>query len=434
MNTRALRVAAIRKAVPRGWIGPVALALLAYAGAIKNSPLLAWVPIDLTMLLAVIVVAAILHSGLSLGPPPPSIVWPLSLFAIFLLGAFNPQLSGYPFSKILALFTFTAVAVIAPFFLLRTEDQRRLFVGTLAALALSVAVVIFVSPGAVGSSTNVVTLEGTNTISTARMLATGVVIFIILAMVGGSRTQRRLGYGVLGAGLVLSALSTGSRGPFLAVGIAVFAIIVSAPALRANRLPALLTSGLLVIVALLAASASGGDGVSRVFGLLSGGVDNSVRVRGIFLGEAIGKVAETPLGIGWGNFIQLSDMSLYAKGGDRLYPHNLIVEITLEAGWIAGVVVTVFMVASILRARRAAATPVPAVLFGLLIFAVVNALTSGDVNDNRSMWMLLSAAWVVPLPPAQRLYADLHPALRGSYRLLARDLGSLPLNAPLSAR
>jgi hypothetical protein len=434
LNTRGARLATIRQGLPAGWIGPVALALLAYAGAIKNSPLLAWVPLDLTIILAVLIAAAILHSCLTLGPPPPTVIWPLSLFAIFLLGAFDPQFSGYPFSKVMALFTFTAVAVIAPFFLLRTEVQRRLFVGTLATLALSVAVTIFVKPGVVGSSSNVVTLEGTNTISTARMLATGIVIFVALAMVGSGRTQRRLGYGALGGALVLSALSTGSRGPFLAVGIAVFAIIVGAPALRSNRLPALLTSGLLALVALLAASAAGGDGVSRVFGLLSGGVDNSVRVRGIFLSEALDKIAETPFGIGWGNFIQLSDMSLYAKGGDRLYPHNVIVETTLEAGWIAGVVVTAFMIASIVRASRAATSPVPTVVFGLLLFAVVNALTSGDVNDNRSLWMLLSAAWVVPSLSATTPRSGLHPALEHSGRPFTQELGALPSGATYSGR
>ena len=31
-----------------------------------------------------------------------------------------------------------------------------------------------------------------------------------------------------------------------------------------------------------------------------------------------------------------------------------------------------------------------------LVFAFVNAMVSGDVNDNRLLWMLLSAGWVIP--------------------------------------
>ena len=401
-----------RRPLPRGWIGPVALALLAYAGAIKNSPLLAWVPLDLTLLFALVVVGSIVISGLSQGAPPLTIALPLGLLATFLLGAFDPQLFGYPLSKVLALFTFTLLSIVAPFFLLRTDDQRRVFVGAFATLALAVAIIIFVRPGVVSASSQVVTLEGTNTISTARMLATGVVIFVLLAMVTAKSTRRPVVFGMLGAALVLSTLSTGSRGPFLAIGVAIFGIIVAAPALKAHRVRSLLASGMVAIIAFFVASVGASDGVSRVLGLLSGGVDNSVRVRVLFLTEAVRKIADTPFGIGWGNFIQLPGMSLYSKGVDRLYPHNVIVEITLEAGWLAGIAFTAFLCASLLRARRAANTPLNTAIFGLLIFAVVNAFTSGDVNDNRSMWMLLSVTWLLPHLPKTALADEFHPALQ----------------------
>jgi O-antigen ligase len=77
---------------------------------------------------------------------------------------------------------------------------------------------------------------------------------------------------------------------------------------------------------------------------------------------------------------------------DRQYPHNLLLEVTLEAGWLAGACTL-----AILAAALGAAWAVSNLLEGRILLAglgfwIINALVSGDVNDNRPLFTLVSAS------------------------------------------
>lgn len=45
--------------------------------------------------------------------------------------------------------------------------------------------------------------------------------------------------------------------------------------------------------------------------------------------------------------------------------------------------------------RAAATSPFPAALLGIAVFFTINAMVSGDVNDNRTMWASVAIGWVV---------------------------------------
>ncbi|MGX9900060.1 hypothetical protein ACW0JT_09330 [Arthrobacter sp. SA17] len=67
-----------------------------------------------------------------------------------------------------------------------------------------------------------------------------------------------------------------------------------------------------------------------------------------------------------------------------------------------------FLLASTLLMCRRSNDPVGAVLFALLLFSIVNAMVSGDINDNRLMWLLLSCAWLLPAREKQKPTIDRH--------------------------
>jgi hypothetical protein len=69
--------------------------------------------------------------------------------------------------------------------------------------------------------------------------------------------------------------------------------------------------------------------------------------------------------------------------------------VTAEAGWIAGAAMIVYMWCGLRRLRRLAASPYPAVLFGMAVFNLVNSAVSGDINSYRCMWASIAIAWVM---------------------------------------
>ena len=101
-------------------------------------------------------------------------------------------------------------------------------------------------------------------------------------------------------------------------------------------------------------------------------------------------------GLGWGGLSHLGPL----RGGGLLWqsavadPHDIWLQVTAEAGWIAGAALIVFVWCSLRRLRTLAASPYAAVLFGMAVFWVTQASLSGDPNDFRCMWMTLAISWV----------------------------------------
>ena len=303
----------------QSWFGPSALALFAYAGQIKGSPLLTWVEVDLTLLLGCLVALAFAIGLSRAGLPAPTVFVPLGLMAILLFGAFDLAPSGYPLSKVLTLYTFTLLSMTAPFVLLRTESQRKQFLVSLTALALVVTILTLVSPGTVSAYSTVVVLEGSNTIGTARMIATGVVI-VLVTMVGARTSMSvRILMAAIATVMMLATVSSGSRGPFLALAIAFFGVLITAPEFRMFRRRAIVGAVVLSVVGVYALANAGGEGFARVFGFLAGERDESAEIRRFLWAQAIRAIEAFPLGLGWGSFIHVPGVTRFGIG-DKLYP------------------------------------------------------------------------------------------------------------------
>lgn len=78
------------------------------------------------------------------------------------------------------------------------------------------------------------------------------------------------------------------------------------------------------------------------------------------------------------------------------YSHNFLLEIGVEAGVLALAAASVVCYVAVRRQLRAGGGLVEAAMSALLVFALVNALVSGDVGDNRLLWVMLGAGLVAP--------------------------------------
>lgn len=353
-------------------------------GQIKGHPLLAWIPVDLTVVVAALVVLCVIASRMADGPARRTFAAPLVVWALFLPAvSLTVTWDAYAQTKIITLFTVTLALAIAPFHLMRFDDQRRRFMVTsvvVALLALSDAV-FFSEPVVAGR----LEFEGANTIGSARVAMAGALILILVAVGPGTRARWRLPAAALGVGAAVAALMTGSRGPVVAAGIALVATALVVPGLRRYRGRMILGLAALVGIAVWLARSS--DGFERILLLLDeNGTSQNSRLDLLELSGSL--IGGEPLGTGWGTFSALN--------GFFRYPHNLLAEIGVEAGVFVLAVVIIGLLATVIRAARLATTPVTMMIFALLIFALFNAMVSGDINASRLMVVMVFTVWAMP--------------------------------------
>lgn len=374
-------------------VGPVALAVLAYSGQLGASPILSWLPVNATVLAAAVVLVAFVLSFFQRPSISPYLVVPAVVWLAFLFPALQYVPGGYQDSKFSSLMTLGLLCVVAPVQLLRHRIQQVAFLGTFAVLGIAAGMVIFASGSAAamqaGLSSDVLLLSGANTIATARIVGTGALVLIVAALVIRRCSWFRVALLMGGLSLTVVMITTGSRGPLAGILAGIAAVVLVTPAMRGHRIWSLLLLGAGAMAAYWWASSRGLVASDRAFAWLAGERDDSTRAREYLWDIALYYASRNPVGTGWGGFTALEGVPSTLP-----YPHNLILELLVEAGWLVGGLAAVFVLVSLWRLLRRTAEPAGAAIFALAVFAFMNAMVSGDINDNRLLWILLGAAWV----------------------------------------
>jgi O-antigen ligase len=188
-----------------------------------------------------------------------------------------------------------------------------------------------------------------------------------------------------GAGAIYVLLQSGSRGPLIAVVVALVVAVLlvrTRPlAVRTTAVLALVAAGLTIAYDLAPYYAK-----QRVADLLfRGEVSANQNARAGLFETAVNSISSHPFGIGWGNFENL--------GSDgNTYPHNIVLEALAEGGLIFGGIFLVWVAVSVWRARQASTGPVGAIAFALVVFLLTAATSTGDLNDNRTFFYALGIA------------------------------------------
>jgi hypothetical protein len=93
-----------------------------------------------------------------------------------------------------------------------------------------------------------------------------------------------------------------------------------------------------------------------------------------------------PLGLGWGGFQGYIPTWV---GEARQHPHNFLVEFFVEGGWVAGMGLLWLLAQARANAKKFLPQVTYLVWGAFMFFSLSNALVSGDVNDNRLVYVLL---------------------------------------------
>jgi O-antigen ligase len=290
--------------------------------------------------------------------------------------------------------TLVALSAAGGLLLVRTDHTRRLWLHGTAWAGAVVAVMAVAFPDPLSASLGRLAVEGSNTIATGRALGATSVALLGMALFKTGRVQWWfVAGGVASLGVLVG---TASRGPAVA---AVVSLVVVAFVTLGRRL---LSRRVLVKVALpVAAVAAAAVWLAVQLGVVSAHLltlgDKSSNARVVLYEKALHEIVGHPLGIGWGGFDgKLFVGKLIPAEPWVLYPHNILLEVTGEAGWLAGIALVVVLVIGLRRTLRPGLPPTVVLTGGLLVFFTLNALVSGDVNDNRGLWVALGAALAVP--------------------------------------
>lgn len=384
---------------------PVLLAAFLFVPWFKSLPLLAQAPVDPTTALTGLLFAVCTYRlirgryrKIPLGFIAPVLLVGVAL-AIGLLWTIQPD---YGQEKVVKYFTVTLLAAVAPFFVLRTNGELIAFGIAIAGAGIVVAAMTpFSQARVIPGITTETSLQGRfsfgGQIFPSRFLCTAALILLFLPAF--TRTRLRYLGPPLALGVIAVALGIGSRGPVLALGVAV-ATVAALSVLSSPRQLALVLSSLLVSLAAFPFITLPDTAHERI----GTAVTDPVTVfegddRSMLYSKAIDLVGDNPLiGAGTGSYAAYST-TLGQYG--ILYPHNLLLELASEVGVFPALVALFPVVVGVaLLLRRARATTsrrkrqLLHLVLGLFMVAFLSAQFSGDINNNRSLWTFLGVVWL----------------------------------------
>jgi O-antigen ligase len=132
-------------------------------------------------------------------------------------------------------------------------------------------------------------------------------------------------------------------------------------------------------------------GYTRLFGYLTRDVlapKDSAR-RYLFMAALQGVSESRFMGLGTGGFASFLGVEY------RQYPHNLLLEVLAEQGFVGFMMVATMMLITTFRVVRYRnhIGPMQRVIVSGWVFGLVNALVSGDIGTNSMFWVIGGLIW-----------------------------------------
>ena len=353
------------------WIPAVVTSAFVMAGFIKDTGVLALLPFDLTLALGLLT-ALIVGVRLIVSDIPRAVHGVVLAFALLVPPALWSAPTEYGSDKVLRLFTFTILAIIAPIVLIRDERDVARHLWAMTGMCGIVVVSALVDPRLSSAYTGApITTESVDTIGLGSA-AGHVVVVVALGLIWKAVPRLAI---VAAAAAVYVMLQSGSRGPLL---FALSAVLVGSLLARKRPDPrrVAIFGALLAVGGIVAFQAAPLYSQLRILAVLTGMDDTSVDGRYALYRDAFDSILRHPLGIGWGSFEGIT------FGGYR-WPHDVPLEVLAEAGLVFGGLFLGWLCLQILRAHRITVDYPGAAVFAVVIFRSGHSLVSSDINDNR---------------------------------------------------
>jgi O-antigen ligase len=396
----------------------VCLGLFLTAGTYKNELAGALnIDTDPTVLLGGMLLAGVavrvLRRGVRPLVPPRQVVLPFALLVLVMAFSVLGETAGeYGRQKFLRFALLTGVATVAAYATIQSTSELKRFLATTIVLG-----VMMTALGRVAGEG--LSAFGATHVATGRVI--GLALLGVLFMLLAVRRQPLFRLALLGvAGLLaFGFLSSGSRGSMVALLTTLAVTALASFTLKRGR--RWVVAGLALMTAVGAVSSmlvpSATETMNRrvIEVIATPNAIGSARGREQRAQDALALFYEHPwTGVGVGGFDMARGYGDAARGD---YPHNILLEIACELGVFGlaaflGLIVpalrSAFRALRQVRTREEFATA--AVVFATTIYFLVNAMFSGDLNDNRLLFAALGLCAALPR------MARAHPTTPGEER------------------
>ena len=367
--------------------------------------------LDITVIATIIIwlglVKILLEGNWKLPSEPKSIVYLFLIFGLLLgISYIYTASPDYGFRKILRFNTFAVTIFISPLLIIKSPaDSKRLlsYFYFLLVIIIGIMLLQFVYSLKWGDFAivlaywNRISIPGANPIQVSRYLAIGAAMMIALLI--RNKPSQSLHYFAILFVILLSIILSGSRGPLVSIiiGSIVYAILYERK--HSSRIYGygILAIGTIITLLLLLPESL----TQRFFDISQGSVImtqqgvrriSTIATRFEFWSMSLqawfSSITSFFIGLGAGSF-----SSLFIWRDWRWYPHNLFFEIIVELGLIGLVIGILFIIKSyqIINKgiQRGSFTDHSALWVAGTVVMFIAAQFSGDINDNRILWMFI---------------------------------------------
>ena len=392
----------------------ITLMILSLTAIIKGY-LINYIPVieilDITVIATLIIwlglVKILLEGNWKLPSEQKSIVYLFLIFGLLLgISYIYTASPDYGFRKILRFNTFAVTIFISPLLIIKSPaDSKRLLSYFYFLLVIIIGIMLlqfvyFLKWGdfaIVLAYWNRISIPGANPIQVSRYLAIGAAMMIALLI--RNKPSQSLHYFAILFVILLSIILSGSRGPLVSIiiGSIVYAILYERK--HSSRIYGygILAIGTIITLLLLLPESL----TQRFFDISQGSVImtqqgvrriSTIATRFEFWSMSLqawfSSITSFFIGLGAGSF-----SSLFIWRDWRWYPHNLFFEIIVELGLIGLVIGILFIIKSyqIINKgiQRGSFTDHSALWVAGTVVMFIAAQFSGDINDNRILWMFI---------------------------------------------
>ncbi len=369
----------------------ITLVLYLNAGSFKLDPRLRPLAslFDLTLLMAGVLLVAVLYRLIL---RKEKLIWTREASVAFvfsglvLLSVLYTPAASFGLDKAFRFSVLTMLAFVAPLMLVRSTKSVWLFYATWFLIAA-----VFTSDAItkLGTGQRVSAFNATN-IAMGRTLGVAILILLFSVLMANVPRIWQL-LGVVGLALMsVALLAAGSRGPLLMLALTVPATVALASGRLQNQGRMLLVVVILALVLFItfAAGLVPQQAMERYTLLLNNAeADTSAQARLAVMRDAWELFVTRPL-FGWG----IGAVSAFGAGREQEYPHNILLELAAEMGLVGlGLYLTLFgmVFLRLLQkiGQRGNKQALWLTLIAILLFTMLNAMVSGDLNANRDLFM-----------------------------------------------
>ena len=384
-------------------VSQVVYVIFLSAGHFKEN--LTWIPFDLTIGAGVVVfVLSLLVFLAEGGKIPYAAFWMALFFSVMGICALWTQWTPYAIEKTTRFYTLSLLGWLIPAMILTDLRgiKRFMWLLIILGLVLSSGVILQVANGGftgdIGERTT-----GFTTVTIALGADAGQALVALYALV--LRGGKWVWLSAICVPLFITLVASGSRGP-LFVSVIVMVMLT----LRFSRLK---NANGWIAVTLIATMLTGLSGftsmlpqgsVRRIERVLQGAEDESGEARKEANLVALEAAGANPFGLGFGGFGRVYN---FGSKTDRIYPHNVFLEIAAENGVLVGLLFIGIVLASLRRSYHVAVqSPELRPFLGLLLFTVGESLVSGEININRLLYGLVLIGLMLPAIVARAVDED----------------------------